>query len=84
MNRVYAISIHQPHQSLRIARNSLIETLPEEKSEVAPVLFEEFLQGHSSRIQSEYDFLRSRRPRLIPLTAVRNNEPTTSIRLRLM
>jgi hypothetical protein len=43
---------------LRIAATPLIEKLPEAKSD-APVSFEEFLQGHSSRIQSEYDFLRS-------------------------
>jgi len=65
-NRVHAVSIHQPHESLRIAATSVIEKLPQNSSDIAPVPFEEFLRGHPSRFQSEYDFLRS--CRLIPFS----------------
>ncbi len=66
-NHVYAVSIHQPHDSLRIAATSLIEKLPEERRHATPVAFEEFLQGHSPRIQSQYDFLSP--SRMVPVSA---------------
>lgn len=65
-NRVHAVSIHQPHDSLRISATSLIEKLPDEKRQVAPVTFEEFARDHSSRSQLEYDFMRP--SRLVPFS----------------
>ena len=57
-NRVHAVSIHEPHDSLRIASTSLIEKVSLDTARVSPVAYETFLQGTSSRMQSEYDFMR--------------------------
>jgi len=56
-NRVSAVSVHGPHDELRIVARSLVERQPEGEWRPAPVPFEKFLLGDNERNQSEFDFL---------------------------